>query len=83
MISDVLREAEEEIRRYMKEMPDAYKEDEEEIKKLLASMEAFRMRPGYDLPPEEKSEPSEETQETVRGLNTAFDTVAKAISSSR
>ncbi|WP_156948864.1 hypothetical protein [Bradyrhizobium sp. WSM1417] len=51
MISDTLHDAAEEIRQYLKELPDAYADTAPLIVDLLAKMDAVRTL--LDLPPDE------------------------------
>ncbi len=50
MISDVLAESADEIRRYLKEMPHVYEEDFDSISSLLKQMDALRVK--LDMPPD-------------------------------
>ena len=54
MISDVLADAEVQIKDYLEAYPKAYAWDADNILELLQVMQDFRLRPGYDLPPERK-----------------------------
>ncbi len=49
MISDVLSEADAEIRRYLRDMPDVYAADREKIQTVLAAMDSLRAY--LDTPP--------------------------------